>query len=126
MYSRARVTGFAELGYGADFLRYQNNPQPGITSTQGPMGLPTASSTGGTPVSINLNAYRELQLYGPDLRAQTGPNSNGLLTTGKGLKPFPPSFEVDDALQLTTTGLFPSVTGNGGPLKEETTWKARK
>jgi hypothetical protein len=84
-YVRARETGFLEIGLGADFLKYVYD----------------------SGEYVSFNGYYELQFYPADLRDQVNltDSNNGPMTQpgkGPGFQPFP-QFEIDPALQLTTT-----------------------
>jgi len=84
LYARGRETGFVEPGLGIDFFK-ETDPDGKYTS---------------------FNGYYELQLYAPDLRVQG--NLKGLMNpskvlSGSGLKVIPPLFEIDPALQVSTT-----------------------
>jgi hypothetical protein len=74
---RARETGFAELGLGADFVKVTVGDK-----------------------TFNLNGYYELQAYAPDFRAQLN-WKNGPITNVRGIEPFPPALGIDPALQFT-------------------------
>jgi hypothetical protein len=87
LYLRNRETTFAELGFGADFLRF-------------------AFANGS---SLSLNGYYELQFYPNDYRSQLNfmDGGSGTITRSVGFQDFPPLFEIDPALQLTAAGNVP-------------------
>ena len=84
-YARIRETGFVEFGAGLDFIKYA-------------YGDATRS----------VNGYYELQFYAPDLRAQVN-LYGGKGDYTRGLKDIPPLFEIDPALQFSTTDRIPFV-----------------
>ena len=83
LYARARETGFLEIGLGADFLKYAY----------------------GSNDYFSVNGYYELQLYPGDLRSQLNLMNGGQATVTRTTQGFQalPQFEIDPALQITTT-----------------------
>lgn len=107
-YIRARETGFIEIGLGADFLRQ-------VT------GQDSRSFNNGAGTD-SINGYLELQGYAPDLRGQLGFGSNGQVSgNGTELKPIVPLFEIDPAIQVSTSRL-PDLTPDVPGLVDGEPW----